>query len=197
MLSGGRAVADERQLVLRLSLRLHLREHTDVVALGQALRHYPDLRLVVRHVLRVHGQPAVVPPAAVATVTVPVHFRFTVAARQKRGHGVGRALRRDQERLAALSGRVGPHFIPAPDVAGEGSPVGLVEEGVDQRVHSRGDVAHPHEDVEQVVEQRLVARAPAQDEGDVGDEEGAPHDEEEEEDDSQDLEMEAERVVEK
>lgn len=37
------------------------------------------------------------------------------------------------------------------------------------------------------MEQRLVAGAAAQNEGDVGDEEGTPHDEEEEEDDSQDL----------
>lgn len=40
------------------------------------------------------------------------------------------------------------------------------------------------------MKQRLVAGAPAQDEGDVGDEEGTPHDEEEEEDDSQDLKIE-------
>ncbi len=98
-----------------------------------------------------------------------------------------RARRGDQEGFATLSSCIGPHFILAPDVAGERSPVGLIEEGVDQGVDSGGDVAHPDEDVEEVMKQRLVAGAPAQDEGDVGDEEGAPHDEEEEEDDSQDL----------
>lgn len=100
-----------------------------------------------------------------------------------------RARRGDQEGFATLSGRVSPHVILTPDVAGERSPVGLIEEGVDQRVDPGGDVAHPDEDVEEVMKQRLVARAPAQDKGDVGDEEGTPHDEEEEEDDSQDLKM--------
>lgn len=42
------------------------------------------------------------------------------------------------------------------------------------------------------MEQGLVAGAAAQDKGDVGDEEGTPHDEEEEEDDSQDLNREGE-----
>lgn len=179
--SEGGAVADEWQLLLRLRFRLRLRKHPDV---GEAVRHYSDLRLVVRKVVRVHRQPPVVPPAAVATVTIAVHAVF---AHQKRRHGVRRARRRHQEGFAALSGRVGADFVAAPDVAGERSSVGLIEEGVDQRVDPRGDVAHPDEDVEEVVEQRLVAGAAAQDEGDVGDEEGTPHDEEEEEDDSQDL----------
>lgn len=98
-----------------------------------------------------------------------------------------RAWRGDQEGFATLSSCVGPDFILAPDVAGERSPVGLIEESVDQRVDSRGDVAHPDEDVEEVVEQRLVAGIAAQDEGDVGDKEGTPHDEEKEEYDSQNL----------
>lgn len=95
-----------------------------------------------------------------------------------------RAWRRDEEGFATLAGCIGPDFVPAPDVAGERSPVGLIEEGVDQRVDSRGDVTHPDEDVEEVVEQWLVAGVAAQDEGDVGDKEGTPHDEEEEKDDS-------------
>lgn len=192
MFSGGGAVADERQLLLHLRFRLRFRKHADVVAFGEALRHYSDLCLVVCQVLRVHRQPPVVPPAAVATVTVAVHACFAMTAHQKRGHGVRRARRGDQEGFATLSSCVGPHFVLAPDVAGERPPVGLIEEGVNQRVDSGGDVAHPDEDVEEVVEQRLVAGAAAQDEGDVGDEEGTPHDEEEEEDDSQDLEIESE-----
>lgn len=185
--SGGGAVADERQLLLHLGFRLCFRRRADVVALGEALRDYFDLCPVICHVLGVHRQSPVVPPAAVATVTVAVNAYFTVTAHQKRGHGVRRARWGDQEGFAALSGGVGPHVILAPDVAGEGSSVGPIEEGVDQRVDSRGDVAHPHEDVEEVVKQRLVAGAPAEDKRDVGDEEGAPHDEEEEKDDSQDL----------
>ena len=185
--SGGGAVAHERQLLLHLRLRLCFREHAGIVALGEALRRYSDLCPVVGHVLGVHRQPPVVPPASVATVTIAVHACFAVTADQKWRHGVRRARRGDQEGFATLSGRVGPHFVAAPDVAGERSPVGLVEEGVDQRVDPRRDVAHPHEHVEEVVKQRLVAGAAAQDEGDVGDEEGTPHDEEEEEDDSQDL----------
>lgn len=192
MFSGGGAIADQRQLLLHLRFRLRFRKHADVVALGETLRHYSDLRLIVRHVLRVHRQPPVVPPAAVATVTVAVHVCFPMTAHQERRHGVRRARRGDQEGFATLSGRVGPDFVLAPDVAGERSPVGLIEEGVDQRVDPRGDVAHPDEDVEEVVEQRLVAGAPTQDEGDVGDEEGTPHDEEKEEDDSQNLKMERE-----
>lgn len=185
--SGGGAVAEERQLLLHLRLRLRFREHAGIVALGEALRRYSHLCPVIGHVLGVHRQPPVVPPAAVATVTIAVHACFTVTANQKWRHGVRRARRGDQEGFATLSGRVGPHFVAAPDVAGERSPVGLIEEGVDQGVDPRGDVAHPHKDVEEVVKQRLIAGAAAQDEGDVGDEEGTPHDEEEEEDDSQDL----------
>lgn len=184
---GSGAVADERQLLLQLRFWLRLREYADVVALGEALRGYSDLRPVVRRVLRVHRQPPVVPPAAVATVTVAVHACFPVTAHQERGHGVRRARRGDQEGFATLSGGVGPHFVLAPDVARERSPVGLIKEGVDQGVDSGRDVTHPDEDIEEVVEQRLVAGAAAQDEGDVRDEEGTPHDEEEEEDDSQDL----------
>ncbi len=93
----------------------------------------------------------------------------------------------DQQCFATLSSCVGPHFVLAPDVAGECSPVGLIEEGVDQRVDPGGDVAHPHEDIEEVMKKRLVAGAAAQDEGYVGDEEGTPHDEEEKKDDSKDL----------
>lgn len=92
-----------------------------------------------------------------------------------------------QEGFATLSGCVGPHIVLAPDVVGKRSPVGLIEEGVDQRVDPGGDVTHPDKDVEEVMEQRLVAGTAAQNEGDVGDEEGTPHDEEEEEDNSQDL----------
>lgn len=187
MFSGGRAVADERQLLLHLSFRLRFRKHADVVAFGEALRDYSDLCLIICHVLGVHRQSPVIPPAAVATVTIAVNACFSMTAHQKRGHGVRRALRGDQEGFATLSGCVGPHVVLAPDVAGERSPVGLIEEGVDQRVDSGGDVAHPDEDVEEVMKQRLVAGAPAQDKGDVGDEERTPHDEEEEEDDSQDL----------
>lgn len=91
-----------------------------------------------------------------------------------------RALRGRQQALTTLSGSAGP-FVLAADVAGEGSPVGLVEEGVHQRVDPGGDVAHPDEEVEEVVQQRLVAGAAAQHEGDVGDEKRTPHDEEEEE----------------
>lgn len=181
MFYGGGAVADERQIGLRLRFRVGLRKRPGRVALGEAVRDDCDLRLVVCHVLRIDRQPPVVAPAAVATVTVPVR------ARQERGHGVRRALRGDQEGLTALPGRVSPRAVATPDVAGEGPPVGLIEEGVDQRVDPRGDVAHPHEHVQEVVEQRLVAGAPAQDRGDVGDEEGTPHDEEEEEDDPQNL----------
>lgn len=101
-----------------------------------------------------------------------------------------RARRGDQQGFATLSSGVGPRFVLAPDIAGERSPVGLIEEGVDQGVDSGGDVAHPDEDVEEVMKQRIVAGAPAQDEGDGGDEEGTPHDEEEEEDDSQNLKVE-------
>ena len=99
---------------------------------------------------------------------------------------MGRALWRHQEGFATLSSCVGP-FVLAPDVAGEGSPVGLIKEGVDQRVDSRGDVTHPDEDVEEIVKQWLIAGATAKYKGDVGDEEGTPHDEKEEEDNSQNL----------
>lgn len=185
--SGGGAVADEREL--QLGFRFCFRRRADVVALGEALRDYSNLCPVICQVIRVHCQSPVVLPAAVATVTVAVNACFTVTAHKKRSHGVRRARWGDQEGFAALSSSVGPHVILAPDVAGEGSPVGPIEEGVDQGVDSRGDVAHPHEDVEEVVKQRLVAGAPAQDGRDVGDKEGAPHDEEEEEDDSQDLKL--------
>lgn len=160
------------------------------MALGEALRHNSDLRLVVRHVLGVHRQSPVVPPAAVATVAVAVDARLAVRVRQQRRHHVRRARRRHEEGFAALSGCVGAHVVAAPDVVGERPPVRLVEEGVDEGVDPGGDVAHPHEDVEKVVKQRLVARVPAEHRGDVGDEERTPHDEEEEEDDSQDLEEE-------
>lgn len=162
------------------------------MALGEALRHYSDLRLVVRHVLGVHRQSPVIPPAAVATVAVAVDARLAVRARQKWRHHVRRAGRWHEEGFAALSRRVGAHVVAAPDVVGECPPVRLVEEGVDEGIDPRGDVAHPHEDVEKVVKQRLVARVPAQHRGDVGDEKRTPHDEEEEEDDSQDLETERE-----
>lgn len=100
-----------------------------------------------------------------------------------------RALLGREEGFATLSRRISPGVVLAPDVVGEGSPVGLVEEGVDQRVDPGGDVTHPDEDVQEIVEQRLVARVAAQDKGDVGDEERTPHDKEEEKDNSQDLEQ--------
>ena len=111
-------------------------------------------------------------------------------AHQERGHGLRGALRGDQEGFTTLSRCVGPEFVLAPDVIGESSPVGPIEQGVDERVDAGGDVTNPHEDVEEVVKQWLVAGAPTKDECDVGDEEGAPHDEEEKENNSQDLEVE-------
>lgn len=182
VLSGGRAVANERQL--RLCFQLRLRKCASRMTLGEAVRHDGDLCLIVRHVLGVQPQPPVGAPAAVATVTVAVY------ARQQRCDSVRGALRGRQQGFAALPGGVGSGAVATPDVAGEGPPVGLVEEGVDQRVDARGDVAHPHEDVEEVVKQRLVAGAPAQHRGDVGDEERTPHDEEEEKDNPQHLKME-------
>lgn len=157
------------------------------MALAEALRHYSDLRLVVRHVLGVDRQSPVVAPAAVATVAVAVDVCLAVRTCQQRRHHVRRAWRRHEEGFAALSSRVGANIVAAPDVVGERPSVRLVEEGVDEGVDPGGDVAHPHKDVEKVVKQRLVARVPAQHRGDVGDEERTPHDEEEEEDDSQDL----------
>lgn len=151
------------------------------------------MRLVVRHILGVNRRSPIVAPAAVATVAVAVDVRLAVGARQQRRHHVRLAWwRRHQEGLAALSSRVSANIVVAPDVVGERPSVRLVEEGVDQGVDPRGDVTHPHKDVEKVVKQRLVARVPTQHGGDVGDEEWTPHDEKEEEDDSQDLEADKE-----
>lgn len=192
MFSGGGAVADEWQLLLHLGFRLRFRKHANVVAFREALRNYSDLCLVVRHVLRVHRQSPIIPPTAIATVTIAVNTCLTMTSCQKRGHDMWRTWWGDQEVFATLSGCVGPDVVPAPDVAGERPPVRLIEEGVDQRVDPGGDVAHPDEDVQEVMKQWLIAGLPAQDGGDVGDEEGTPHDEEEEEDNSQDLEVEGE-----
>ena len=78
---GRGVVADQGQL----RLRLRLRQDAHVEAFREALRHDSNLRLVVRGVLRVHRQPPVVPPAAVATVTVAVHARLPVTAHEQRG----------------------------------------------------------------------------------------------------------------
>lgn len=184
---GSGAVADEWQLLLQLRFWFCFRKCADILAFGEALGHYSDLRPIICRVLWVHRQPSVIPPAAITTVTIAVHTCFPVTAHQKRGHAVWRTRRGDKKGFTTLSSSVGPKVILTPNVSGECSPVCLIKEGVDQWVDPGWDVTHPNKDVEEVLKQRLVAGVVAQDEGDVGDEEGAPHDEEKEEDDTQDL----------
>lgn len=184
---GSRAVADEWQLLLQLCFRLCFRKHANFVAFGQALRHYSKLCPVICRVLWVHRQPSIIPPTSITTVTIAVHACFPMTTHQKRGHGVWWTRWGDQKGFATLSGSVGPEVISAPNVPGECSPVRLIEESVDQRVDSGGDVTHPDEDIKEVVKQRPVTGLVAQYKGDIGDEEGTPHDEEKEENDSQNL----------
>lgn len=71
-------------------------------------------------------------------------------------------------------------------VANECIAVCLVEEGVNQRIHTRGDVSHPNKEIHEMV--KMVTAALLTD-GDqhVGDEERTPHHQEEKKYDTQDF----------
>lgn len=190
------SVAAEGHVLLNLRLHLRLWQSPNVLTLGETQRHDSSLGLIVCGLLRVYGQTPVALLAAIRTVAVSVHASFSVwpSFCQQRSHSMWRTWWGNQEGSTGLT-HVGSDPVLTSDVAGEGVPVGLIEEGVDQRVDSRGDVTNPHENVEKVIEEGLVTGATTQDEGDVGDEEGTPHDEEEEENDSQNLEEEKERAA--
>lgn len=62
----------------------------------------------------------------------------------------------------------------------------LVEKGVDQRIHSRGDISHPDKKVNEVIEM-LAAVVLTDGDQHIGDEERTPHDQEEKEHNPQDF----------
>lgn len=68
----------------------------------------------------------------------------------------------------------------------KGLSIRLVEKGVDQRIHSRGDISHPDKKVNEVIEM-LAAVVLTDGDQHIGDEERTPHDQEEKEHNPQDF----------
>lgn len=71
-------------------------------------------------------------------------------------------------------------------VSSEGLAVRLVEKGVNQGVHSRRDVSHPDENIEEFMN-ILATVVPTDGVQHIGDEKRTPHDQEQKEDDPQDF----------
>lgn len=78
----------------------------------------------------------------------------------------------------AFSSLCNVSVIFALQVSAEGIPVGLVEECVDQRVHTRGDITHPHKHIHEVLKMLTVVLADS--DHHIGDEERTPHHQKEE-----------------
>lgn len=75
--------------------------------------------------------------------------------------------------------------IFALQVATEGMPIGLVEECVDQWVHTRGDISHPHKNIHELFKMLTVVLADSNHH--IGDEERTPHHQKEEKHNAQDF----------